>query len=392
MRDSYLDTARGAGIILVVYGHVLRGLFSAGLVPAGWPSALLAATDYTIYTFHMPLFFLLSGLHVPKSLRRAGDVFLLTKLRTIVYPYFVWSLLQGAVQIALSARGTNHAFTPNDLLAIGWRPFGQFWFLYALFICMLIAWAVSAITLRARTHGGASGANGENGGTEVSGENGEPSGAPCAVPAMPIVLVLLAIGGLAAVAFVAGSATRRGIVSMTLAYFPFFVLGMLIGERLPAFLERVSSGPALVAVAATFAASVAFAHRFGESDSIWALPAALSGSALVLLVAHRAARRGDAARHAPRASWLEYLGFASMPIYLAHILATAATRIALVTLGIVDVGAQLALGTFAGVLGPTLLYALALRAGTARLAGFPPLPAGYAMTPDKGRIGRADAA
>ncbi|MCS0466838.1 acyltransferase family protein, partial [Burkholderia mallei] len=291
MRDSYLDTARGAGIILVVYGHVLRGLFSAGLVPAGWPSALLAATDYTIYTFHMPLFFLLSGLHVPKSLRRAGDVFLLTKLRTIVYPYFVWSLLQGTVQIALSARGTNHAFTPNDLLAIGWRPFGQFWFLYALFICMLIAWAVSAITLRARTHGGANGANGENGGTEVSGENGEPSGAPCAVPAMPIVLVLLAIGGLAAVAFVAGSATRWGIVSMTLAYFPFFVLGMLIGERLPAFLERVSSGPALVAVAATFAASVAFAHRFGESDSIWDMTFGLASCAVEMM--HAAGARYD---------------------------------------------------------------------------------------------------
>ncbi|AJY44261.1 acyltransferase [Burkholderia humptydooensis] len=379
MRDSYLDTARGAGIILVVYGHVLRGLFAAGLVPAGWPSALLAAADYTIYTFHMPLFFLLSGLHVPKSLQRAGDVFLLAKLRTIVYPYFVWSLLQGAVQIALSSYGMNHAFTPRDLLAIGWRPFGQFWFLYALFICMLIAWGTSIVAPRMRARGGA---------------NGERTRALRAVPAMPVALAALAIGGLAIVAFVAGSVTQWGIVSMTLAYFPFFALGMLIGNPLPALVERASNGLALVAIAVTFAASLAFAHRFGEPDSIWALPAALSGSALVLLVAYRATRRGDAAQRSParRPSWLEYVGFASMPIYLAHILATAATRIALVRLGIVEVGVQLALGTLAGIVGPMLLYALALRTGVARLAGFPPLPAGCAMMPDKGRIGSADAA
>ncbi len=143
----------------------------------------------------------------------------------------------------------------------------------------------------------------------------------------------------------------------------------------------------------TFAAAVAFAHRFGEPDSVSAVPAALAGCALVLLLAHRAMRRGDAApRLAPRPTWLEHIGFASMPIYLAHILATAATRIALVKLGVVDVGVQLALGTLAGVACPMLLYGLVLRSGTARLVGFPPLPAGYADAREKGRIGSADAA
>ncbi|KVK77059.1 acyltransferase family protein [Burkholderia sp. MSMB1498] len=373
MRDSYLDTARGAGIILVVYGHVLRGLFAAGLVPAGWPSTLLAATDYVIYTFHMPLFFLLSGLHVPNSLQRASDGFVLAKLRTIVYPYFVWSLLQGAVQIALSSRGMNHAFTPNDLLAIGWRPFGQFWFLYALFVCMLVAWGWSKVAPVVRVRGG---------------ERAERSRAPLAA------LAALAIGGLAVVAFAAGSPTRWGIVSMTLTYFPFFALGMLIGDKLPALVERASNGLALAAIAVTFAAAAAFAHRFGEPDSIWAVPAALAGSALVLLLAYRATPRGAAMSHrlAHRPSWLENVGFASMPIYLAHILATAATRIALVRLGVVDVDAQLALGTLAGIAGPMLFYALVLRAGMARLVGFPPLPAGYAARPEKSRIGSADAA
>ncbi|KVE26560.1 acyltransferase [Burkholderia singularis] len=364
MRASYLDTARGAGIILVVYGHVLRGLVSAGLVPAGL-SDFLAATDYTIYTFHMPLFFLLSGLHVPKSLQRAsGGEFLSSKLRTIVYPYLVWSVLQGGVQIALSSHGMNHPFTLHDLLAIGWRPFGQFWFLYALFICMLVAWAVAAVVPGLGARGGA-----------VSG-------------GVRALLVALAIGSLALAPF-----AQPDIAAKTLTYLPFFIFGMLIGDKLPALLARTSNLPAIGVVAAAFCAAVVFAHRFGDSTSVWAVPAGLAGTALVLMLVYRASLRGGRAHSGQsRPSWLERIGFASMPIYLAHILATAGARIVLVKLGITNVGVHLALGTLAGVVAPMVLYALALRSGTARFIGFPPLPRTQAAATAQSRIRNADAA
>ena len=53
-RIDFIDIAKGIAIILVVYGHCLRGLASANVVST---NSWLIITDYTIYTFHMPVFF-----------------------------------------------------------------------------------------------------------------------------------------------------------------------------------------------------------------------------------------------------------------------------------------------------------------------------------------------
>ncbi|WP_043367549.1 acyltransferase family protein, partial [Cupriavidus sp. WS] len=59
-RDVWVDNAKGIGIILVVYGHVARGLHSAGI----WSDATsFSFLDSAVYSFHMPLFFFLSGLY-----------------------------------------------------------------------------------------------------------------------------------------------------------------------------------------------------------------------------------------------------------------------------------------------------------------------------------------
>ena len=59
-RNAWVDYAKAIGIILVVYGHVARGVFNAGL-PMDEDNYLLI--DSIIYSFHMPLFFFLSGLY-----------------------------------------------------------------------------------------------------------------------------------------------------------------------------------------------------------------------------------------------------------------------------------------------------------------------------------------
>src|SRR5436190_2122812 len=55
-REHWIDVTKGIGILLVVYGHVLRGLVTAGIVPN---SKLFQIAYYTLYLFHMPLFFFL---------------------------------------------------------------------------------------------------------------------------------------------------------------------------------------------------------------------------------------------------------------------------------------------------------------------------------------------
>ncbi|RKU04546.1 acyltransferase [Burkholderia sp. Nafp2/4-1b] len=336
-RKISLDVARGAGIILVVYGHVLRGVVSADLVPAGAADAVLAWNDYVIYTFHMPLFFFLSGLHVCSSLRRAPQGFLWSKLRTIAYPYLVWSIAQGAMQIAMASHGTNHPFTLNDLLAIGWRPFAQFWFLYALMLCM--------IGIRAFA-------------TAMPGLTRAPMPARAAGW----------LAGCAALGLLLGAATRWGILSITLMNAPFFVAGVLAAHALPGWLERHCGPTACAATATAFVAAVVVAHDHGSATSIWALPAAFAGIALALQLAHRYASQPA------RAGWLAAIGCASMPIYLTHIFAMAAVRIVLMRAGITSVAVHLVLGTLAGVAIPMVVYRGALRTGLARVAGFPSWP------------------
>jgi fucose 4-O-acetylase-like acetyltransferase len=134
-RHYWADFARAVGITLVVYGHVARGLESAGIGPTG------AATDIPVsivYTFHMPLFFFLSGVFFLPSLQRHGPASLLrSRLDTLVWPYLLWSLLQGAVEVQLSAF-KNDPTTWADVFALLSEPRAQFWFLYALFAIFLL--------------------------------------------------------------------------------------------------------------------------------------------------------------------------------------------------------------------------------------------------------------
>ena len=151
-RDESLDIAKGAAIVLVVYGHAFRGLDVAGLVAASSPLHLV---DYIIYTFHMPLFFFASGLFFTRSIERGPRRFWLRQLMTIVYPYFLWSLLIGSVEAMLAhTDATNGSFAWDRLAEILWNPISPFWFLYALFLALGLAaltrpWPIEAIVLLA---------------------------------------------------------------------------------------------------------------------------------------------------------------------------------------------------------------------------------------------------
>ncbi len=58
-RDATWDIARGIGMVLVIYGHLLEPLYPAH---NGRPLVEMAATQWqVIYSFHMMLFFLVSG-------------------------------------------------------------------------------------------------------------------------------------------------------------------------------------------------------------------------------------------------------------------------------------------------------------------------------------------
>jgi fucose 4-O-acetylase-like acetyltransferase len=143
-RTTWVDTARGIGIILVVYGHVIRGLENGGILTG---STLFRFQDDAIYSFHMPLFFFLSGMFFLGSYRKQGLDLFATKAAVIVYPYFVWSIIQVGIKIGLAGYA-NSPVGYKSLVSIFWLPVEQFWFLYSLFLITTVHLVFFVITDR----------------------------------------------------------------------------------------------------------------------------------------------------------------------------------------------------------------------------------------------------
>jgi fucose 4-O-acetylase-like acetyltransferase len=134
-RIDWIDYAKGIGIILVVYAHLLSSGYNAGLAI---PAHFFQFSDSLVYSFHMPLFFFLAGLLVEESFAARGQQgFLLSKFRLIAYPYLVWSFLQAGAEIIFSQHSSRGVIL-EDLPLIPFLPLAQFWFLYALLWMYLV--------------------------------------------------------------------------------------------------------------------------------------------------------------------------------------------------------------------------------------------------------------
>lgn len=325
-RDATLDVAKGMAIVLVVYGHCLRGLTSAGMVgEQSW----LQFTDYLIYCFHMPLFFFVSGLFVRSSINKGASQFWRGKAQTIVYPYFLWSLLQGAVQITLAGTGaTNGEMQPMALVKILWEPISPFWFLYALFFAMAAAYVLRATR-----------------------------------PEF--------LAGLALVALLSGLLGLPQVLE-DIAYGTFYLaLGMVAIERgWAATMLTVRAGPAAM-IAAVFIMAAGLS-LFAELPSRLAFPAALAGIAATLAISSIAVRKWP-----PLAAMLAHFGRASLAIYVMHLLVIGFFRVLLVKgAGITDATVLLTTCTVAGVIVPVLGQAMLSRMRLSAVFGLPQLQQG----------------
>jgi len=131
-RTDWIDAAKGMGIVLVVLGHAIGGLHDARLMADddAWQTVF-----YVIYTFHMPLFFFLSGLFVEKRVRAQPARFAESLFTRIAWPYFLWCTFQLMV-ISLLGTLVNvpSSFDLWRCVELVWKPASQFWYLHALFV------------------------------------------------------------------------------------------------------------------------------------------------------------------------------------------------------------------------------------------------------------------
>jgi len=130
-RYEWIDYAKGIAIILVVYRHAAYGLISSEITLKPWVIDL----NNALYSFRMPLFFLLSGLFFNKSLlKRSVSNYAIAKVNTLLYPYLLWAVIQITLQI-WSDGYANANRTSADYLNIFLQPrkLDQLWYLLALF-------------------------------------------------------------------------------------------------------------------------------------------------------------------------------------------------------------------------------------------------------------------
>lgn len=141
-RVKYLDIAKGLLITLVVIGHAWRSVYDNGLLHN---ADIYHLVDSWIYAFHMPAFFFISGMFALHSAQQSVKKNIEKKLRTIAYPYLLWSVIQSVLQLVMSG-STTSTMTIEKILKIPYVPVMQFWFLYALFFVFLVFILIKQLT------------------------------------------------------------------------------------------------------------------------------------------------------------------------------------------------------------------------------------------------------
>ena len=114
MRKLNLDNLKGILIILVVLGHVVQSVI------ADYQQNVLFRV---IYSFHMPLFFFISGYLTCKS--KPDSNMLIKRAKQLLIPFIVWALIS---PISIHQK-LDLTYTSNVLL----YPDNGLWFLYNLF-------------------------------------------------------------------------------------------------------------------------------------------------------------------------------------------------------------------------------------------------------------------
>lgn len=110
-REPWIDVLKGIGVILVVIGHI----------------SLDNGISNWIYTFHMPMFFALSGYLWSRSAKNTGiKEFLLKRIKTILWPFILFRILLVVYWIVVESH-----FRSLDL--------GPIWFLIVLFVVEIVA-------------------------------------------------------------------------------------------------------------------------------------------------------------------------------------------------------------------------------------------------------------
>jgi len=311
-RIGWIDYAKGLSILLVVQLNANVGL-AQKLGYETWGNDL---ADFCV-TFRMPLFFMVAGLFLARSLTKDWRTYLDGKLIHFAYFYLLWVTIKFIAKAPQISGGDPMVWLGEYAFAMV-QPFSSFWFIYLLAIFFIVTRLLSFL---------------------------------------PLAVLWVAAAALHVLHVETGSI----IVDQFAARFVFFLTGAIVAESLFSMARLAAPRPlwSMLAVLAFFLinALVMIAGVLEAPGMTLAL-GLLGAFAMIAALASLA--------HAGRLRILGSCGAPSLAIYLAFFLPVAIARmIGFKVLGTSPLAADiLALAVpVGGVIGALIIYWLAPRIG-----------------------------
>lgn len=304
VREVWVDDAKLVACVLVVLGHLFQGLVKAHILVGG---PLYGWFEMTIYTFHVPLFFVCSGYLYQRysKVEAIGDWWrsVLKKALTLGVPYIAFTCVTLAMKTL--ARDAINTQETSLLRTLRLQPTAPYWYLYTLFFIFVVTPTASSLSQ---------------------------------------MLILLAISMSAKVANLSADGLQSmpyAIVSVT-RYWCWFVSGMCLSAL--SWKDGLTRSMGLACLCFLPLSIVAFAQ--GASDAVHLLVGVFACVCILSLCCST-----DPSRRAPMLDACEEY---TMPIYLLHTIFSAGIRVVLLRFGIASAFTHMSVGIVAGLIGPVV--------------------------------------
>lgn len=140
IRTVSIDYAKGIGIIFVVFGHVI--LLRDGRIGS---NALPNLPEW-IYSFHMPLFFVING--VLLGLKGSLRINVKNKFLTYMIPYFFWSGVYIFLLLIANPKSWRNIVLERGYATLTGRGIAPLWFLSSLFFANVLLSECSKLVVK----------------------------------------------------------------------------------------------------------------------------------------------------------------------------------------------------------------------------------------------------
>lgn len=306
-----IDNIKFSACILVVLGHFYMSMVASGLCPDNVTYNLLIQS---VYTFHVPLFFVCSGFLYQKSNRvhsfKSWGRNVLDKLLNLGVPYFTFSLITLIIKKIFEEDVNNPTGNIGKTLFID--PIAPYWYLYALFFLFLV---IPNVKTKKQS------------------------------------VILLITATVAKVFILCASAaglTLPYIINSICGRMIWFVIGMFIAMDIVNLKSKLSKAVMAVSFSAACILCIIFYREPNYNEILQSVAGLLFVTSIIIAANNFTGEKLNKLS----VSFSEYF----MPVYVMHTIFAAGIRILLLKLGITNLFIHSILGIAISFAGPIAVY------------------------------------